>query len=416
MEEAAAFLVEPLRLNQSKHWQIVDGAIVHDSGRFFRIAGTAWREAEGTTTYRPMIDQWEIGTLGFVVRTPPSGVPELLAQAKIEPGNVNAVQIGPTCQATASNLACAHGGDSPPYSAIFSADADVLHQSLQSEQGSRFLGKRNRNVLIRSDGDVALSPAHRFLPVDEVLELLTADYVLNTDTRSVLTTSPWQALIQRPPFHRHRDLFSRELAASFEVPTNTGDGVNVKAALARVRAQTSPATIVPLEALEGWRLDAEGIVSESGGPYRIRQIQVRARGREVAEWDQPIMDSAGSGLVELHCGREHGILHFLFRPQVERGLLSAVELGPTVCLEPGSGVAREPVSPSARTIVETWQSDEGGRFYCDTSLYRLVDLGERSDAADGHWLTLAQIHELLLQGGWFTNEARSALSLLLKWL
>ena len=417
VEQAADFQVEPLALSHSKHWQMVGGAIAHDSGRFFRIAGTVWRDAEGAPTYRPMVEQREIGTLGFILRDRPSRAPELLAHAKIEPGNVNAVQLAPTCQATASNIACLHGGDVPPYSGMFGADAaEMVHQSLQSEQGSRFLGKLNRNVLVRFNGDVALTPAHRFVAVDEVLELVAADYVMNTDARSVLVTSPWRTLVRRPPFERYDVQFARELAESFRLPIKPEQTMTLGRTLSLVRANTPQPTAVPLDALEGWRVDAEGVVPEGGVPYRIRHIKVRARGREVAEWDQPIVESAGTGLVELHCGRLNGVLHFLFRLQVEPGLVSRAELGPTVCVEPGSVAMNHPLPPSAHVIIETWQSDEGGRFFQDKSLYRIVDRGQAHSAAEGYWLNVAQVHDLLMQGGWFTNEARSVLSLLLTWM
>ena len=67
---------------------------------------------------QPLIDPPEIGTLGFSLR----GIGknrEVLAYAKIEPGNVDTVQLAPTCQATASNIARVHSGEMPPYSEYF---------------------------------------------------------------------------------------------------------------------------------------------------------------------------------------------------------------------------------------------------------------------------------------------------------
>lgn len=59
----------------------------------------------------------------------------------------------------------------------------------------------------------------------------------------------------------------------------------------------------------------------------------------------------------------------------------------------------------------------GGRFYQDSNRYRIVDIGDACDVDRmACWLTLGDIRRLLDEPGWLTNEARSALSLLLPWL
>jgi len=51
------------------------------------------------------------------------------------------------------------------------------------------------------------------------------------------------------------------------------------------------------------------------------------------------------------------------------------------------------------------------------SVYRIVDIGDvPQNRRDERWLNLAEVRVLLMAGGWFTNEARSVLSLLLRWL
>ena len=71
-------------------------------------------------------------------------------QAKIEPGNVNNVQLSPTLQATKSNYTRAHQGKSPAYLEYFvnATPYQILLDQLQSEQGARFLRKRNRNIIL----------------------------------------------------------------------------------------------------------------------------------------------------------------------------------------------------------------------------------------------------------------------------
>ncbi|WP_204311049.1 NDP-hexose 2,3-dehydratase family protein, partial [Stenotrophomonas maltophilia] len=78
----------------------------------FQVVGLNWREA-GAVRCQPFIEQREIGTLGFLARRTADGL-ALLLHAKAEPGNVGIAQIGPTCQATASNRDRVHGGALPP--------------------------------------------------------------------------------------------------------------------------------------------------------------------------------------------------------------------------------------------------------------------------------------------------------------
>nr|MWN21435.1 hypothetical protein [Leuconostoc lactis] len=80
--------------------------------------------------------------LPFVTNTLTSdvreGVLNFLMQAKIEPGNINAVQISPTIQATKSNFMAKHGGKKPAYLDYFlnAKQHQVIYDQIQSEQSS----------------------------------------------------------------------------------------------------------------------------------------------------------------------------------------------------------------------------------------------------------------------------------------
>jgi len=82
--------------------------------------------------------------------------------------------------------------------------------------------------------------------------------------------------------------------------------------------------------------------------------------------------------------------------------------------EPGSAVTGWPVDGTV--VARVRQSDEGGRFYRDVTEYRVIRRPEPDPQPNSIALTLGELQELLLEGGWLTNEARSALSLLLPWL
>jgi oxidase EvaA len=417
--EHSDFRVDAIPLASSSEWAFSDGSIRHRSGLFFSIVGARWKSPNGQLIEQPLIDQREIGTLGFLLRRIGRDQ-EVLAHAKIEPGNVGIVQLAPTCQATASNIARVHSGHMPPYSECFMpGKAHIVYDSLQSEQGTRFLHKRNRNVLATVATPVPLIETHRWLPVDEILELLKLDYVVNTDARSVLTCSPWRLLVARAPFTRYSTPFAAALAHSATYASTDKSIHAVRKELMSLRAMINAPEIVPLDKLNRWKLTDEGISSSDGKPFIVRQIKVLAHGREVSLWDQPIIESASEGRIDLVCGRRNGTLCFLFRPQIEMGLYNSVELGPTVIVEPGQELLEDdPLDrPGAVLVIECRHSDEGGRFYHDSSVYRIIDVGDVYAVPDSYqWLSLQQIRILLDEQGWFTNEVRGVLSLLLTWL
>ena len=143
-------------------WHVAsDGSLRHDSGRFFSIQGIHVETDYGTKHIwdQPIINQPEIGYLGILTKEI-NGTLYFLMQAKIEPGNVNCVQISPTLQATKSNYTQVHKGKKPAYLDYFvNVKPDhVLLDQLQSEQGARFLRKRNRNIIIKVDEEIEVLP------------------------------------------------------------------------------------------------------------------------------------------------------------------------------------------------------------------------------------------------------------------
>lgn len=408
--ERAELTVSAIALDDSAEWHRAGGAIEHRSGRFFRIVGfeSGGRDAEPTS--QPLIEQLELGTLCSIHRR--AELAEVLVQAKAEPGTVGVVQLAPSIQATASNADQVHGGEAPPlHNAARSGAIETISRVVASEQGARFLGKRNANVLARQVAELPASAAHRWVPVDELLELSGTDHLVNTDLRSVLVSAPWRYLVDREPFRRRDDELGRWLSASWAA---TGDAAHARARVEQAAALVQPGRIVRLDELSGWLTTDEGLDPVPGAGFRVRQIEIGVRGREVPRWDQPIIDSLGTGHVELWMRVDGRHPRFGFRLTAEPGLANGVELTATSVASPGDA---PPAATAGLVLVSVAQSDEGGRFFHDVSDYRLV-LADDPDAAgdDVIWLSLGDVEVLLAEGRWFTNEARSALALVLPWL
>lgn len=403
LRHADQFLCSPMPLSHSRRWAIRDGSISHDTGRFFSITGLSWDE-KGRRYAQPFIDQPEIGTLGFIVRRrEPSN--ELLCYAKSEPGNVGLVQLAPTCQATRSNIERAHGGTLPPYAELFAQRSDhALSVSLQSEQGSRFLGKRNLNTVVFGDPPCH-SPTHRWVSIDTFARMLAEDFRVNTDARSVICTTHWAELFGRPLFQATDD-FSRRLLASYEAEVNSSRLEDLLATIHIAQTEAATARRCAVDQLEGWCFDPDHEQTLDGGWGSIIHIRVHSASREVNDWDQPIFSTHGEGRQILLCAERQGLLHFGFRLLWEPGLYNRVELAPSLS---GQGHAE---ALAGTTHLSVAQSDEGGRFFHDVTRFSVVEIDAMIPDPDLVWLTLAELQQLLPLGH-FNNEARSAVSLIL---
>ena len=196
------------------------GMIRNTKGTFFQITGLRWTKNNGETVEQPIILQEEIGFLGIIcckIRD----VWHYLMQAKIEPGNVNNVQVSPTIQATKSNFTQQHGGAKPPFLEYFinMEHSDVLVDQIQSEQSSRFLGKRNRNVILMRHEMLEEPPTHRWMTLPQIKELMKYDNLVNMDTRTVLSCIPYVLLGEEGDVPFQNKLYFSRTAASLDRQT-----------------------------------------------------------------------------------------------------------------------------------------------------------------------------------------------------
>ena len=141
--------IVPLKSLEKWYFENSNGNLIHESGGFFSIKGLEVTTNYGNISHwtQPIIDQSEVGILGIIAKKI-NGIIYLLLQAKPEPGNINAFQLSPTVQATKSNYEQLHRGKPTLYIEYFTEknNCTIVIDQIQSEQGSRFYKKRNRNV------------------------------------------------------------------------------------------------------------------------------------------------------------------------------------------------------------------------------------------------------------------------------
>lgn len=400
----------------------VTGNLGHHTGRFFTVMGLAVHGAAGPVRHwtQPIISQPEIGVLGIAVRDI-GGVLHCLMQAKAEPGNVNKVQLSPTVQATRSNYTGAHGGAAVPYLEHF-RDVEagrVLADVLQSEQGSWFYRKRNRNMVVEVGPEVEAGPDFCWLTVGQLHELLRVDNLVNMDARTVLSCLP-DAASGAPIGDDIAAAVRRSCDARFGSLHSTTDVLSwITAKHSEIELATTP---IPLAEVRGWHRSDLAISHELGMHFSVVAVDVRADSREVGSWTQPLLEPHGVGVIALLVRRIGGVLHALVNARVEPGYLDAVELAPTVQCTPDNyrGLDRPPLLDLVagrrpeQVLFDAELSEEGGRFHHARGRYLIIEVDDEPAAGrdDFRWLTVHQLTGLLRHSHYLNVEARTLVACL----
>lgn len=179
-------------VNDLRKWKTLpSGEIVHESGGFYEIVGVRVEGAdrEVNSWDQPLVYQNQMGILG-ILRTHHRGVNYYLLQGKAEPGNYALIQISPTLQATFANIQQMHQGKRPAYLEYFMEDAPykVVYKQWLAEDGGRFLGKTNLNMIVEADGliEKPLPYNFRWFTLRQVKELLHHDNYIGPHIRSIM--------------------------------------------------------------------------------------------------------------------------------------------------------------------------------------------------------------------------------------
>lgn len=437
-EEVVSNIMQ-IPISELRGWSYRDDRIRHNSGKFFSIDGIHIR-----TNYRntpewdqPIINQPEIGFLGFIVKKF-NGVLHFLLQAKIEPGNLNIVQLSPTLQATRSNYTRVHGGKAPTYLEYFNGEKDVLIlvDQLQSEQGARFLHKRNRNIIVEvgEDEELEVKDGYIWASLGQIKELLRYPNVVNMDSRTVISCINFgsyseHSLRMLDAVKRMNGIHSSK-PDSFLYSVLSGDN-HLNELQDIIQWITSlkfkyelDVTPIGISEMQKWIYDGNTIHHESGKYFDVMGCRVEIGNREVVSWDQPMVRSAQEGLMGFIVKKINGIYHFLVQAKLESGNFDIVEMAPTVqCLtgnyRKGKNEYTIPYlwqilnAPKDKIWYSSYQSEEGGRFFQEQNLNIIVEVGEEFPIEVEEnfcWLTLNQMLSFVTYNNYLNIAARSLLS------
>lgn len=408
------------------HYDPAELGIVNRQRTFFAVRGIHF-EGEDGVKEQPIIVQDGIGYLGIIARII-DGTMYFLMQAKIEPGNINNCQISPTIQATRSNFMRAHGGREPAFYSYFANKEKyrIIADQIQSEQSSRFLGKRNRNIVILVDEDIEVPSTHRWMTLGQIKQLMRYDNIVNMDTRSVISCIPFAMRDVNPQeLDEIRKLFREEAffnsmfgRSSGEAITHLYQYMNDYKMLKKYERR-----LVDLNSLQGWTFENGEYVSPESS-FRIVFCDIEIEDREVRCWQQPLLEAVGRSefglLVRIS---EDNVMEFLVQAKSEVGCFDRIEIAPSVQKEPADEQVSNPVD---RLFFERLQegkgirfrglfSEEGGRFYHEENWNTILEIGrdELGELPEGYfWVDFRTLNTLIQFNNCLNIQLRNLISLL----
>ena len=417
----------PLNVNDYWYFNAEKGIIENKSASFFSIRGLQYKKGDTLLAEQPIIYQPEIGFLGIICKEF-DGVMYFLMQAKVEPGNVNCVQISPTIQATKSNFERVHGGRLPNYFSYFdnSKNYTIIFDQVQSEQGMRFYKKINRNIMIRVDDEIEVLPTFRWMTLGQIKELMKIDNLVNMDTRTVLSCIPFSTyhysekeLTEMSQYITNDELFYSIFRANIQ------DGIeNIYNYLNNIKMfQNVKSKLVPLKHLKSWTLDENGISCKNEANFEIKYYDIEISGREVQHWKQPLVKAKAIGTFGLMVSIHEGMLKFLVAVRAEVGAFDTIEIGPTIFSEGINSGPRDYITDLFEKklakrediLKDSLFSEEGGRFYHEQNRNVILKIKyiEPEALPEGYfWMSYSSLNGLVQINNCLNIQLRNLLSVL----
>lgn len=408
-----------------------DGYIRNKNNSFFQLAGYQEIEDDTIINEQPVIIQDEIGYLGIICKKI-NGVLNFLMQAKIEPGNVNKIQISPTIQATKSNFTRKHGGNTPPYLEYFinASNYEIIVDQIQSEQSSRFYKKRNRNIIIYLENEeLEILDSHMWMTLGQIKELMKIDNLVNMDTRTVLSCIPFNKnscelseLEEIKEYFKDKALYNSIFESESEdifhrIFNKLNDCKMYRKEYSR---------LVPLKSMKSWQVGKREISCKVPYDFKIIYCYIEIEGREVKYWEQPLVEANGIAVLGVFTCVEKGIRKFLVRIKPEIGCFDSAEVGPIIQLEPTNPrnclnniekLFLKKLEAREGIIKDVLLSEEGGRFYHEQNRNVIIEVDvdeihKLKVPSDYFWIDYATLNKIVQFNNYLNIQLRNLLSLL----
>lgn len=334
-----------------KNWKWKKNGLFHYSNNFFSIRPIIFKSniKEINNLQMPLIFQKEIGILG-IIKKKINKIDKYLLQAKIEPGNINKIQLSPTVQATKSNYEKAHGGKNTSYLNFFLKNKfKTISKFKLSEQGSRFYKKKNYNFLLDcEDYKIKKKKNYIWVSKNDLIKSSKKNNFLNMDTISVISCS----------INKN---YEKKTKINFKYIVNKYNLFKKKFYIKK--------KFTEFNTLKNWQLKKGKFFDKKLKHFAIIGLNVKTNAREISYWSQPI--------IKDHCNTFNGILiakiwnvnHYLLKIVLEPGLISP-KFTSTVFIR---NLNKKNIRTSIQyhnlffnnkdIMLSVNTSEEGGRFY-----------------------------------------------------
>ena len=378
--------IEKINLSKLNEWIYNKREIYHKSKKFFKIAGLRIKSNfyNKKNWDQPIIIQNEIGILGIIKNIKTN---KYLLQAKVEPGNINKIQISPTVQATRSNYSGVHGGKTIPFLKYFKRKNKNF--SLQTEQAFRYYNKKNSNIITHVSKKILLNEKFRWFSKIEIFNLLNEKNLINMDTLSVFSSFIKKKKIDFP-LNNQKTLkkWKNSLFKKYYLKNK----------------------IISLGSIKNWNLTKKKISHQTNNYFSVIGIKVKTNKREITSWSQPIilgskMAFAGY-LIKKFKNTKHYLCRYILKPGSKVGTFTcSVNTSRFIGYRKSKDLTNfqkilisKYFINSKNVLYDNILSDEGGRFYhsqikymaCELDKYQDIKLPERYI-----WLSQNQMIDLI---------------------
>ena len=373
-----------VNFSRVENWNFNQNVIYHNSKKFFKFIGLSVK----TNFYKknwdqPIIIQKEVGILGIIKNEDTN---KYLLQAKIEPGNINKIQLAPTVQATKSNYQRVHGGKKIPFLKYFLNNKTL--ESLQSEQGFRYFNKYNSNKIYITNKKIKISNDFYWFSIDELKQLSKKKNLLNMDTLSVISSFIKKKRIDFP--------LSNEKNIKKKILSND------KKFFLKTKK-------IKLSNLQNWIYKKNVIKHLDDKYFSIIGLEINANKREISHWHQPIIRGkklAFAGFIKSNIkGTNHYLCRYLLKPGLKNSVISCTtNTSDFFSINFNSNFPKFEKkimknfflnkANNKKIIYDNILSDEGGRFYkCQirNMIIEILDYREIKIPFNYFWLSHNQL-------------------------
>ena len=379
-------IVEKIDLSKLSKWVYSKKEIYHKSKKFFKIAGVRIQSNfyNKKNWDQPIIVQNEIGILGIIKNV---NTNKYLLQAKVEPGNINKIQISPTVQATRSNYLRIHGGKTIPFLKYFKRKNRNF--SLQTEQAFRYYNKKNSNIITYVSKKIDLDEKFRWFSKIEIFNLLKEKNLINMDTLSVFSSFIKKKKIDFP-------LNNKKTLMKWKNSLNRKYFLNNR--------------IISLNLIKNWNLTKKKIFHKTNNYFSVIGIKVKTNKREISDWSQPIIEGSKMAfvgyLIKKFKNTNHYLCRYILKPGSKMGTYTcSVNTSKFKGYKKSKDLTnfqKKLISKyfinSKNVLYDNILSDEGGRFYHSQIKYMACIMDKNQDIKLPEcyiWLSQNQLIDLI---------------------